>query len=206
MFKGTKRIAVGLIIMTIIFAALALSGCMPAPTDDGTGSTTGGMMGILPLILIIVIFYFMLIRPQNKKNKQVNEMRSAIKRGDYITTIGGFKGRVVRVKDEVITIEAGPDKVKLEIMRWGISKIDEAAPERKSTKKEREEEIEDDVEEDEDEEQPKRKPKKLTAVPKKEPETKKKKEAKDSDEDKEAEEADEADEADEDDEGDEDEK
>ena len=91
-------------------------------------------------------------------------MRSAIKRGDYVTTIGGFRGRVVRVKDELITIEVGSDKTKLDIMRWGISKIDESAPERKSAKEEREEKIE------EEEEQPKRKPKRLSSTPKKEQE------------------------------------
>ena len=165
MFKGTRKIA-ALLVMIAIFAALALSGCMPGAggggidAGGGEGSTSGGLMAFLPLVLIIVVFYFILIRPQNKKNKQVNDMRSALKRGDWVTTIGGFRGRVVKVKEDLLTIEVGVDKVKLEIMRWGISKIDEAGPERKTTKKEREEEKE--------EEPPKRKPKKLAPVAKKE--------------------------------------
>jgi len=166
MAKGTKRIAA--VIMIAVFAALALSGCAPASTgsmDAGTstGTSTSSMMSFLPLILIVVVFYFILIRPQNKKNKQVQQMRGAVKRGDRVTTIGGFLGRVVRVKDEVITIEVGSDKTKLDIMRWGISKIEDAAAESKGTKaREEEPEVE--------EEQPKRKPKKLTAAPKKEAE------------------------------------
>ena len=168
MFKGTRRIAA--IILLVVFAALALSGCMPmqgggidAGTGEAAGGGAGGIMGFLPLILIVVVFYFILIRPQNKKNKQVQQMRSAIKRGDRITTIGGFVGRVVRVKDEVITIEVGSDKTKLDIMRWGISKIEDASSETvKSTKAI--------SKETDEEEQPKRKPKKLTA-PKKDKET-----------------------------------
>ena len=163
MSKWNKRIAV--IVMIALFAALALSGCMPASSGGieaggGEGAASGGIMGFLPLILIIVVFYFLLIRPQNKKNKQVATMRSSIKRGDMVTTIGGFIGRVVRIKDDVITIEVGSDKTKLDLQRWGISKIDEPAPEPKGTKAR--------DEEPEEEEQPKRKPKKLTAAPKKE--------------------------------------
>jgi len=166
MFKGTRMAVV--LLMIVAFTAFAFSGCMPMMGGDGIegggdAQASSGLMGFLPLILIIAVFYFILIRPQNKKNKQVNEMRSSLKRGDWVTTIGGFRGRVVRVKEEVLTIEVGSDKVKLEIMRWGISKIEEGAPERKSTKKEKE------VEKDEEpEEAPKRKPKKLTPVAKKE--------------------------------------
>jgi len=133
--------------------------------DAGTGEAGAGagMMSFLPLILIVVVFYFILIRPQNKKNKQVAQMRSAIKRGDRVTTIGGFIGKVIRVKEEVITIEVGADKTRLDIMRWGISKIEEAGSEAvKETKSK-------DRDDESAEEKPKQKPKKLTAA-KKEPE------------------------------------
>ena len=161
MFKGTKRIAA--VMMFALFAALALSGCMPMQADGidaGTGEAgpTGGIMGFLPLILIVVVFYFILIRPQNKKNKQVQQMRSAVKRGDRVTTIGGFIGKVVRIKDEVVTIEVGSDKTRLDIMRWGISKIDDPATAPKPSKG---------SDEKSEEEKPKQKPKKLSA-PKKE--------------------------------------
>ena len=163
MFKRTKRIAA--VMLFAAFTALALSGCMPMDgggIDAGTGEgggAAGGMMSFLPLILIVVVFYFILIRPQNKKNKQVAQMRSAIKRGDRITTIGGFIGKVVRVKDEVITIEVGSDKTKLDIMRWGISKIDDATTAPKAPKESDDEPAE--------KEKTKQKPKKLEG-PKKE--------------------------------------
>ena len=156
-----KRIA-GVLVMIAIFASLALTGCMPMGGGNieagGAPDSTNGLMSFLPLILIIAVFYFILIRPQNKKNKQVQQMRDAIKRGDWVTTIGGFRGRVLRVKDDAVTIEVGSDKVKLEIMRWGISKIEDAAPTDKATTPEKDEETE----------QPKRKPKKLEPVAKKE--------------------------------------
>ena len=166
MFKGTKPAVVLLMVAT--FIALALSGCMPMTSGGVEGgedpTPSSGLMSFLPLILIIVVFYFILIRPQNKKNKQVNEMRTSLKRGDIVTTIGGFRGRIVRVKEseDMLTIEVGSDKVKLDIMRWGISKVEEAAPEKKPSKKDKD--IED--EEEPAEEAPKRKPKKLTAVKK----------------------------------------
>ena len=157
-----KRIAV-VLFMIVVFASLALTGCMPmgpsaGSPDDVPQDSTSGLMSFLPLILIIVVFYFILIRPQNKKNKQVQQMRDSIKRGDWVTTIGGFRGRIVRIREDYLTIEVGSDKVKLDIMKWGISKIDEAGTETKSSKKTRDEESED--------EKPKRKPKKLEKAPK----------------------------------------
>jgi preprotein translocase subunit YajC len=80
---------------------------------------------IIMLVLIFAVMYFVMIRPQRKKQKQVEEMRAGVKAGDRITTIGGLKGRVVRVTDDAIMIEAGPDKVRVEFMKWAVSKVDE---------------------------------------------------------------------------------
>nr|MDD6335803.1 preprotein translocase subunit YajC [bacterium] len=78
---------------------------------------------LLP-IGIIVLFYFIAIRPQQKKDKQLKNMRSNLSNGDRVTTIGGFFGRVVAVKDDVITIEVGPDKTRLMIARWAIGSVE----------------------------------------------------------------------------------
>jgi len=170
MFNRTKGITLVLIIA--VFLALALSGCMPTATGgieagEGEAGAAGGMMTFLPLILIVVVFYFILIRPQNKKNKQVQQMRSAIKRGDRVTTIGGFIGKVVRIREEVITVEVGSDKTRLDIMRWGISKIEEPGSETVKAAKSKDR----DEEPDDKEEKPKQKPKKLEGPKKaKEPE------------------------------------
>ncbi len=82
-----------------------------------------GMAGILPLILLLLIMYFLLIRPQKKREKQINAMRSAIQVGDEIITIGGICGKVVKTKEETLVIQVGADKTKFEVMRWAISKV-----------------------------------------------------------------------------------
>mgnify|MGYP003300254926 CR=1 FL=1 len=67
------------------------------------------------------VFYFMLIRPENKRKKQADEMRSNLKKGDQITTIGGIVGRIVMVNDETIIIETSDDRVRMELMKWAVS-------------------------------------------------------------------------------------
>lgn len=74
-------------------------------------------------ILLIVVFYFLLIRPQRKREKQVNEMRKNIKSGDHIVTIGGIYGKIIKVKDDKVTIEVGADKTRFDVTRWAISSV-----------------------------------------------------------------------------------
>ncbi|WP_297284054.1 preprotein translocase subunit YajC [uncultured Agathobaculum sp.] len=73
-----------------------------------------------PLVVLIILFYFLLIRPQRKRDKAEREMRNSIEVGDEISTIGGFIGRVVNVKDDVLIIESSSDRTKLKIYRWAI--------------------------------------------------------------------------------------
>ena len=73
-----------------------------------------------PLVVLIILFYFLLIRPQRKRDKAEREMRNSIEVGDEISTIGGFIGRVVNVKDDVLIIESWSDRTKLKIYRWAI--------------------------------------------------------------------------------------
>lgn len=97
---------------------------------------------IFMIIIMIAIFYFLLIRPENKKKKEVAKMRDSLKAGDKITTIGGIVGRVVKVKDDELIIETSTDKSKLRIMKWAVSTIDKAAEEKKSKNEEVAEELE----------------------------------------------------------------
>ncbi|MCQ4635917.1 preprotein translocase subunit YajC [Anaerovorax odorimutans] len=88
----------------------------------------GNMLAtLLPLVLLLVVMYFLLIRPQKKREKQVNQMRSNVRVGDEIITIGGICGKVVKTKEESLVIQVGADKVKFEVMRWSISKVVENA-------------------------------------------------------------------------------
>lgn len=76
-----------------------------------------------PLILIFIVFYFMVIRPQNKKQNEIKEMRANLKVGDNVQTIGGIIGRIITIKEDVVVIETSGDKNKIEIMKWGISTV-----------------------------------------------------------------------------------
>lgn len=91
-----------------------------AATNTGSGSS--GIMGTLIMLAIMVaIFYFMLIRPESKRKKQAEQLRSDMKVGDKITTIGGINGKVVDIKEDKFVIESGADQVRLEFSKWALS-------------------------------------------------------------------------------------
>ena len=75
---------------------------------------------IILIIAMIAIFYFMLIRPENKKKKAAEELRNSLKVGDEVTTIGGILGTICAVKDGSVVIETGADRVRIEMTKWAI--------------------------------------------------------------------------------------
>lgn len=104
----------------------------------------GTLTMILPLVILLLVMYFLLIRPQKKREKEVNAMRSGVQVGDEIITIGGICGKVVKTKEDSLVIQVGADKVKFEVMRWSISKVVEEA---KRPKAKVEEPVEEEAEE-----------------------------------------------------------
>ena len=87
-----------------------------------TGAEGSAGLGIfLPLILMLAMLYFLMIRPESKRKKQAKEMRSSLKKGDQITTIGGIVGKIVQVTDENIVIETSDDRVRMELTKWAVS-------------------------------------------------------------------------------------
>ncbi len=94
-----------------------------------SATATGASMGstLLMMVLMIAIFYFMLIRPENKRKKEAEQMRSTVRKGDKITTIGGICGIVVDVKESRIVLETGADQVRIELEKWAISTNETAA-------------------------------------------------------------------------------
>lgn len=78
-------------------------------------------MEIIMIVVMIAVMYFMLIRPENKKKKAAEEMRSSLKVGDTITTIGGIVGTICAVKEQTIVMETGADRVRIEFTKWAIS-------------------------------------------------------------------------------------
>ena len=93
-----------------------------------TATATAGMgSSIFMLVAMFAIFYFMLIRPENKRKKEAEQMRSTVKKGDKIVTIGGIVGTVVDVKENRIVIETSADQVRVELEKWAISSNETAA-------------------------------------------------------------------------------
>ena len=80
----------------------------------------------LPMILIFVIFYFMLIRPQRKKDKEAKQMLDNLKVGDRICTIGGIYGTIMDIKDDTITLSVGRDNLSMVVARWAIRSVEDA--------------------------------------------------------------------------------
>ncbi len=76
----------------------------------------------LPIILLVV-FYFLLIAPQRKKEKKIREMRAALREGDQIVTIGGVMGKIISVKEDIVVVEAGSDKIKLKFAKWAVGSV-----------------------------------------------------------------------------------
>lgn len=91
-----------------------------------TGGTEGGssmlvmLVQLLPIVLIFVVMYFIMIRPQKKKEKEVQNMRSNLQVGDEVITVGGIIGRVVSLRDDTVVIETGTDRSKLRVLRTAI--------------------------------------------------------------------------------------
>ena len=126
--KTTKKIIA--VISCVMVLCFAFAGCaMTGTTADGatadSATTTSSMLTtILPLVLLFAIFYFFMIRPENKKKKKVEEMRNSLSVGDKITTIGGIVGEIVSVSSDKITIETGEDRVRVQFAKWAISNKD----------------------------------------------------------------------------------
>ena len=97
------------------------------------------LIQLLPLVFLFVIMYFLMIRPQKKKDKQVQEMRRSLSVGDEIVTIGGICGKIVKTKDDTFVIQVGADKTKFEMMRWAVSSVTKPSTVRESVEEMKEE-------------------------------------------------------------------
>ena len=100
------------------------------------------MDSMILLVAMIAVFYFLIIRPENKRKKQAENMRNSLKKGERITTIGGMVGRIVQVNDTTVVFETSEDRVRIEIAKWGIQSTEsmEAAAAQKGSKKAKKEE------------------------------------------------------------------
>ena len=108
--------------------------------DAVTENASGGLLGMLPMLLVMVgVFYFMLIRPENKRKKEAEQLRSSLHNGDKITTIGGVIGTVVDVKSDSFVVETSADQVRIEFAKWALSTNETAAEAAKEEAKKKQE-------------------------------------------------------------------
>ncbi len=91
----------------------------------GSPGSAGGLASFIPLVLMFVIFYFLLIRPQQKKTKEHRDMVAGVKKGDRIITSGGIHGQVTAVEDTTLTVEIS-DKVRVKLNRANIAGLVQA--------------------------------------------------------------------------------
>lgn len=103
----------------------------------------GAFSSIIMLVVLIAVFYFMLIRPENKRKKKAQEMRDSLKKGDTITTIGGIVGKIVMVKPDTIVIETSDDRVRMELTKWAVSTtgVQSSGEEKPSKEEKKEDEV-----------------------------------------------------------------
>ena len=105
----------------------ALSGLLDSTVET---AATASWLDMIPTLVVMVamiaVFYFMLIRPQRKKDKAVKDMLAALKPGDRVCTIGGIYGTIASLKDDVVTILVGAQKTQIVIARWGIRSVEDA--------------------------------------------------------------------------------
>jgi len=100
-----------------LVATLVWWAAAPAP---GAG---GGLGMLLPVLLFIPLLYLLMIRPQQKKQKQWQQMLGGIKSGDRVTTAGGIRGVILSIKDDSIIIRVAPDNLKLEVTKNAIASV-----------------------------------------------------------------------------------
>jgi preprotein translocase subunit YajC len=114
-----------------LFAFPLLMGAGPAAEGAGASGPMGGLMSFLPFVAIIAIFYFLIIRPQNKKQKETQKMLSALKKGDRIVTIGGVHGTIQSVKESTVIVKVD-ENTKIEFSRSAVSGVQASAKEEKA--------------------------------------------------------------------------
>ena len=98
------------------------------------------MESMIMIVALMAVMYFFMIRPENKRKKQAQNMRDSLKKGDMITTIGGIVGKIVLVNPNTIVIETSDDRVRMELTKWAVSTTGvQSSGEEKSSKEEKKE-------------------------------------------------------------------
>ena len=98
-------------------------------SNGGGGCDSANLMTLLLPLLMVVVLLVVMIIPQRRRDKKVKDMLGSLKQGDRVRTIGGIYGTISSIKDDVIVLSVGPDKVKLVFARGAISQVEDAGVE-----------------------------------------------------------------------------
>ncbi|MBK5253044.1 MAG: preprotein translocase subunit YajC [Peptostreptococcaceae bacterium] len=93
-----------------------------------------GLTSLIPLVILLGVMYFLMIRPQNKRDKETKAMRNSVEVGDEIVTIGGICGKIVKTKETTVIVQVGADKVKFELLRTAVGSVTKKTDKPKSYK------------------------------------------------------------------------
>ena len=122
-YNTSKRVISAICIALVLCFSFAGCTMMAAPTgetgDAGAGQT---MQLVLSVVILFAVFYFFMIRPEKKRKKEVEEMRSSLAVGEKIVTIGGIMGNIVSIGEDHIVFESGEDRVRIQVAKWAISR------------------------------------------------------------------------------------
>jgi len=106
----------------------ALTACTTVGENGEPVDSTGQLiMTVGMLVVMVAVFYFMIIRPQKKQEKETAKMLDGLTPGDTISTVGGIIGVVLKVKDDMVLIETGADRTRVQIAKWAVRKVEEKA-------------------------------------------------------------------------------
>ena len=106
-----------------LFGNSALAETATATASSGTGDM---LSMIIMIVVMVAVFYFLLIRPQRKKDKAVKDMLGSLKVGDRICTIGGIYGTITSMKNDTVTLSIGGQQNPVVIARWAIRSVEDA--------------------------------------------------------------------------------
>lgn len=118
----TKAKKILSIVSVVLVMCLMFSGCSLLGTGTEEGGSGNMIQMVLSMVVLVAVFYFFMIRPERKRKKETEEMRSSLSIGDPVVTIGGMTGKIVSMSEEAIVFETGDDRVRIEVKKWAISK------------------------------------------------------------------------------------
>ena len=121
-----KKIFAAVMALLTIFALSACTTLDPA-SGEPVDNPTSIILTVGMLVVMVAVFYFMIIRPQKKQEKETAKMLDELTPGDTISTVGGIIGVVLKVKDDMVLIETGADRTRIQIAKWAVRKVEEKA-------------------------------------------------------------------------------